>query len=120
MARRSFPVADSTFSEGTIGLYSSSNQASFDNIVAQDLNTGAVLLSQDFNDGSFTGWTIVDQGKNQGPSVWSATSGAFLQSSNIDGTFALYTLRAWTDYRFTGKLRSMDKGAIGVHVPLSG
>jgi 3-keto-disaccharide hydrolase len=109
-----FSVADSTFSEGTIGLYSSSNQASFDNIVAQDLNTGVVLLSQDFNDGIFHGWTIVDQGEHWAPSVWSATSGALLQSSAIDGTFALYTARAWSGYRFTGKLRSMDKGAIGV------
>ena len=109
-----FSVADSTFAEGTIGLYSSSNQASFDNIVAQDLNTGAVLLSQGFDDGAFTGWTIVDQGKNHGPSVWSATSGSLLQSGNIDGTFALYMARTWTDYRFTAKLRSSDKGPMGV------
>ena len=109
-----FSVADSTFAEGTVGLYSSSNQASFDNIVVQDLNTGAVLLSDDFDDGTFTGWTIVDQGRNQGPSVWSATSGTLLQTSNIDGTFALYMARSWTDYRFTAKLRSLDKGSIGV------
>jgi len=109
-----FSVADSTFAEGTVAMYSSNNQASFDNIVVQDLNTGVVLLSDDFNDGTFTRWTIVDQGRNQGPSVWSATSGTLLQTSNIDGTFALYTARSWTDFRFTAKLRSSDKGAIGV------
>jgi hypothetical protein len=109
-----FTVADSTFAEGTVGLYSSSNQASFDNIVVQDLATSAVLLSEDFDDGSFTGWTIVDEGKKQGPSAWSATTGTLLQTSSIDGTFALYVARTWTDYRFTAKLRSMDNGAVGV------
>src|SRR5262249_44802002 len=83
-------------------------------IVVQDLNTGVVLLSDDFNDGTFSGWTIVDQGRKLGPSVWSATSGSLLQGSNIDGTFALYQARSWTDYRFTTKLRSLDTGAIGV------
>jgi len=109
-----FSIADSTFAEGTIGLFSSANQASFDNIVVQDLTTGVVLLSDDFNDGTFTGWTIVDQGKTQGPSVWSATSGTFLQTSNIDGTFALYMARSWSDYRFMAKLQSLDKGSFGV------
>jgi hypothetical protein len=109
-----FSVADSTFTEGTVGLYSSSNQASFDNIVVQDLTTGVVLLSEDFNDRTFTGWAIVDQGGNQGPSVWSATSGTLVQTSNIDGTFALYMARSWSDYRFTAKLQSLDKGSFGV------
>ena len=109
-----FSVADATFAEGTVGLYSSSNQASFDNIVVQDLATSAVLLSGAFDDGTFTGWAIVDQGRNHGPSVWSATTGALLQTGNIDGTFALYTARNWADYRVTTKLRSMDKGSIGV------
>jgi Domain of Unknown Function (DUF1080) len=109
-----FSVADSTFAEGTVGLYSSNNQASFDNIVVQDLATSAVLLSEDFDDGSFTGWTIVDEGKRQGPSTWSATTGTLLQTSNIDGTFALYVARGWTDYRLTAKLQSLDNGAMGV------
>ena len=109
-----FSVVDSSFAEGTVGLYVSNNQASFDNIVVQDLTTSAVLLSEDFGDDSFSHWTIVDQGRNQGPSVWSATSGTLLQTSNIDGTFALYTARDWADYRVTAKLRSMDKGSMGV------
>ena len=108
-----FSVADSTFVEGIVGLYSSSNQSSFDNIVLQDLSTGTVLISEDFADGTLSRWTIVDQGRNQGPSVWSATSGTLLQSSNIDGTFALYMARSWTNYRLTTKLRSLDKGSVG-------
>src|SRR5262249_28446065 len=109
-----FSIADSTFAEGTIALYSFANQASFENVVVQDFNTGIVLLSDDFNDGTFNGWTIVDQGMHNGPSVWSAASGTLLQGSNIDGTFALYMARSWTDYRFTAKLRSLDKGSMGV------
>ena len=109
-----FSVTDSTFSEGTIGLYSSSNPASFDNIVVQDINTGAVLLSDDFNEGVFTGWTVVDQGKNHGPSAWSVTRGTLLQTSTIDGTFALYTLRNWRDYRLTLKMLSQDLDSVGV------
>ncbi len=109
-----FSVVDSSFAEGTVALYASNNQASFDNIVVQDLNTGVVLLSEDFDDGTLNGWTAVDQGKNHGPSVWSATSGTLLQTSNIDETFALYIARSWTDYRFAAKLRSLDKGPIGV------
>ena len=115
-----FTVTDSTFAEGTVGLYSSTNQTSFDNIVVQDLATGVVLLSDDFNDGTFTGWTIVDQGKNQGPSVWSATSGTLLQTSNIDGTFALFVARSWSDYRLTAKLQSLDKGAMGMMLRYQG
>ena len=109
-----FSVADSTFAKGTIGLYSSTNQASFDNIVVQDLATGGVLLSDDFNDGDFTGWTIVDQGTNEGSSVWSAETGSLVQSSKISATFALYTARNWTDYRLSTKLKSMDTRPIGI------
>jgi Domain of Unknown Function (DUF1080) len=109
-----FSVVDSTFAQGTIGLYSSTNQSSFDNIVVQDLNTGTVLLSDDFDEGTFTGWTIVDQGKNNGPSVWSATTGSLVQTSSINGTFALYTLRIWKDYRLTLKMQSQDRDSIGV------
>jgi hypothetical protein len=94
-----FPVTDSSFDSGTIALYSWYNQGStFDDILVEDLATSAVLLSEDFNDGILTGWTIVDgKGTTQGPSVWSAQSGALVQSSNIGsdtpaalGTFALY------------------------------
>lgn len=79
-------------------MYSWYNQGSaFDDVLVEDLATGAVLLWDDFNDGDFRGWTIVDeQGTERGPSVWSAESGALVQSSNIGsnsdtlGTFALY------------------------------
>ena len=93
-----FSVTDASLSKGTVALYSSYNPgSSFDDVLVQDLATGAVLLSDDFNDGDFTGWTIVDEGTDQRPSVWSVKSGSFVQSSNIGsnttnslGTYALY------------------------------
>jgi len=90
-----FSVTDSTFMDGTIGLYSARNQGIFDDVLVQDLATGAVLLSEDFNNGSFSGWTIVDDVAENGPSLWSAQTGALVQSSNIGstndlGTYALY------------------------------
>ncbi len=62
-----------------------------------------MLLADNFNDGNFTGWTVVDEGAEYGPSVWSAAAGTLVQSGNIYsapldgaelskfGTYALYT-----------------------------
>ena len=94
-----FSVTDASFSEGTIALYSFYNKGSvFDDVLVEGLFTGNVLLWDDFNDSNFTGWTIMDdEGTRLGPSKWSASSGALVQSSNIGsdgtgglGTFALY------------------------------
>ncbi len=118
-----FSATDMSFNWGTIALYSWYNQGSiFDDILVEDLATGAVLLSEDFNDGNFTGWTIVDdKGTRLGPSVWSAETGSLVQSSNIGsstssnlGAFALYTKRNWSNYRLALKMRSADDGSIGV------
>ena len=94
-----FSVTDSSFDKGTIALYSWRNQgAFFDDVLLEDLLTGVVLIWDDFEDDDFTGWTIIDDtGTTNGPSVWSAKSGALVQSSNIGsnttgghGTYALY------------------------------
>src|SRR5262249_50872755 len=93
-----FSVTDSSLLKGTIALYSSYNPgSSFDDVLVQDLTTGAVLLSDDFNDVAFAGWTIVDQGTDQRPSAWLVKNGSLVQSSNIGsntsaslGTYALY------------------------------
>ncbi len=98
-----FAVTDTSFASGTIALYAWADEGStYDDIVVEELATGTVLLADDFNDGEFTGWTIMDEGTQYGPSVWSATTGALVQSSNINttiddaditrpGTYALYT-----------------------------
>ncbi|MGH7830541.1 MAG: family 16 glycoside hydrolase [Candidatus Binatia bacterium] len=116
-----FSVRDSSFDGGTIALYSNYNKASvFDDIMVRDLATGAVLLSDNFNDGNFIGWTIVDEGTDEGPSAWSVKNGALVQSGNLGsytptrrGTYALYTKRNWADYRATLTIKSMDNDAIG-------
>ena len=85
------------------------------------------LLSDDFNDGNFTGWTVVDEGTVNAPSVWSAASGQLVHSSNIHdgildpavlakrGTFAWYgNGLGWSDYQVGLTLRSQDQDALGV------
>jgi hypothetical protein len=93
-----FSVTDTSFSEGTIGLYSFYNAgSSFDDVLVEELPTQAVLLREDFSDGKLTGWTIIDEGNQDGPSQWSAATGSLIQTSNIGsqepgylGSYALY------------------------------
>ncbi len=118
-----FTVTDTSFADGTIGLYSSSNQgSSFDNVKVIDLSTEKTLLTEDFSDGNFVGWSIIDDpAAKNGPSLWSVSSGVLLQKSNIGsgtsdalGTYALFTRGSWTDYRFSVKIKSTDNDSIGV------
>jgi hypothetical protein len=81
----------------------------------------ATLLYDDFNDGDFLGWSIVDFGTNAAPSSWSASLLALVQSSNIwdpflgRGTHAIYDAgMAWTDYRVALRFGSNDDDRIGV------
>jgi hypothetical protein len=95
-----FQVADRTFNGGTVALFSSHNDgAVFDDVLVEDLPTNEVLLWDDFNDGDFKGWAIIDdEGTIKGPSEWTAAGGALIQSSNVGferpdfkiGTYALY------------------------------
>jgi hypothetical protein len=121
--RTIYSVKDSSLSHGSIALYSFYNRGShFDNVRVQDLTTGATLLADDFNDGEHTGWTMIDEGNDAGPSRWTVLNGALAQMSDIGsnvqngrlGTIALYTGGSWTDYRMTVKLRSSDNDFIGV------
>ena len=118
-----FTVTDTSFADGTIGLYSSSNQgSSFDNVKVIDLSTEKTLLTEDFSDGNFVGWSIIDDPAAQnGPSLWSVSNGVLLQKSDIGsgtsdalGTYALFTRGSWTDYRFSVKMKSTDNDSIGV------
>ncbi|MGH7794694.1 MAG: family 16 glycoside hydrolase [Candidatus Binatia bacterium] len=117
-----FSLTDDAFDHGTIGLYSSSNKGSiFDDVVVTDLLSGQTLLSDNFNDGDYTGWTMLDEaGTTNAPSAWAVSSGALVQTSNIGstdndiGTFALYTRGSWTDYTASLNLTSGDNDSIGV------
>ena len=85
------------------------------------------LLSDNFDDGDYTGWTVFDEGTRQAPSAWSAASGVMTQSSNIYasptsssslpklGTYAQFDGgTSWTDYRVSLTLRSTDNDDIGL------
>ena len=119
-----FSVTDNSFSRGSIALYSYYNAGTyFDDVRVQDVITGNNLLADDFNDGDHVGWTMIDEGNDAGPSVWSVTNGELAQTSNIGftggdngrrGTYALYTRDNWTDYRVALKIRSSDDDRLGV------
>jgi hypothetical protein len=121
-AKTIFSVTDTSFSEGTIALYSFINAgSSFDDVVVEELPTGKVLLSDNFNDLNHVGWTIVDEGDLYGASNWSAATGALTQSGNIGstnadgaGSYALFTRGSWQDYRVKLKMRSGDDDRMGL------
>ena len=122
-----FAVTDSSVTAGTVALYTwANNGARFDNVQVTPV-TGAPSLDEDFADGNFVGWTVVDQGTTSAPSAWSASSGTLVQTSNIyNGTTSGLPLVGthlrydqgfgWTDYQVALTLRSDDDDALGVLV----
>ncbi|MHC4647808.1 MAG: right-handed parallel beta-helix repeat-containing protein, partial [Planctomycetota bacterium] len=85
----------------------------------------AESFREDFNDGDYTGWQIVDQGNYSTPSSWSAATGEMVQSSNIYteptsdwrllGTYALCTQdMPWGDYEVSLSIKSVDDDWMGV------
>jgi Domain of Unknown Function (DUF1080) len=117
-----FSVSDKSLSEGTIALYSHYNSgSSFDDVVVEDLTTGKIVLSENFKDHDHLGWTIIDEGSDDGPSKWSAATGALVQSGNLGssergefGTYALFTRGSWQDYQISVKMRSNDNDPMGL------
>ena len=94
-------------------------------ITVNDADAPPPLLTDDFSDGNFSGWAVVDEGVNSAPSSWSAASGELVQSSNINGgsagplhqpgTFAVFDAgHGWTNYRTSLQLRSDDDDYIGL------
>ncbi|MBL7147132.1 MAG: LEPR-XLL domain-containing protein, partial [Phycisphaerae bacterium] len=90
------------------------------NITVTDAGAGPqILLSEDFNDGNYNGWSLVDQGNLAGPMAWSAASGVMVQSSNVHtttvdgvarlGTYAYWQAgTGWTDYTAAATIKSND------------
>jgi len=127
-------TTDSSFSRGTIAMYTWGNQnGSFDNISVstnQQANTTTQnpssynkLLSDNFNDGDFAGWSVNDEGDLFGPSAWSVKDGRVYQASNIyealapyyRGTYLTYDNgKSWTDYQLNVAIKSEDNDAIGI------
>jgi hypothetical protein len=90
-----FSVTDSSLTSGTLALYARWNSgANFDNVLVEDLKNNDLLLWDDFNDGDFKGWTVMDETTSSQPSVWSVNTGVLTQSTNFGaangGTVALY------------------------------
>ena len=119
-------VTDADLTGGTVALYCwGSQNCSYDDVKVQP--SGA-LMTDDFNDGNITGWTVVDQGTVSAPSVWQVVRGEVQQTSNIHGpdasavagrkgTFAYYNNSAalsWGNYSYSAVLRSTDDDGIGV------
>jgi YD repeat-containing protein len=82
------------------------------------------LYADNFDDGDYAGWTIVDLGTTNAPSVWSATTGAMKESSKIYtangmvsrvGTHAWYAGGlGWTDYSAKVNVWSSSGQTIGI------
>jgi hypothetical protein len=99
-------------------------------VTVSDADAPPPVLDEDFADGDFAGWTVVDEGQEYAPSAWSAVTGELVQSTNINdgtstdpaalpklGTYAVYDGGYdWTDYRVTLSLGSDDDDAIGLMV----
>ncbi len=79
-------------------------------------------VADDFDDGNLNGWQIVDEGDIDGPSIWTVTSGAARQRSNIHsdanpgkGTYALWPGPIPSgDYRFSLFMLASDDDGVGV------
>lgn len=100
----------------------------------------AILAADSFDDGDFAGWTIVDEGTQDGPSNWQVVDGALVQTTNImsaqqgtgsasysaggdgpyilrDGTYALWDgegSKAWTNYAVEATITPNDDDGIGL------
>lgn len=110
-----FSAHDSDLKHGRIGLSCSANTgAHFDHLLVSDRTR------------SVDRWSIHDEGTIGAPSVWRIKGGALLQLSDIfggsssgsdpakPGTHAITGDPAWTDYRFSVRLRSDEDDAVGV------
>ncbi len=67
----------------TLQVTDSNGTVSTDEVVVTVKSNDSVLLFDDFNDQTFDGWAIIDQGTENGPSNWNAVSGSLGQFSDI-------------------------------------
>jgi hypothetical protein len=86
-----FSVTDRSFKLGTIGFYSDARKGSvIDDVVVDDLSSKALLLSDDFNNGAFIGWSVSDQpAETSNNPPWSVLRGELVQNGN-HAAFLLY------------------------------
>lgn len=125
-------VSTSTLSVGTHTITASArdsmNATGSKTITVVITPVGSTLLSEDFSDNNFNGWTVVtESGTTSGPGAWSASTAALRQTSGVfsnpttaatvpkPGTYIHYAAgTSWTNYTFEADLRSTDADAFGV------
>ncbi|MCB9892005.1 MAG: alkaline phosphatase D family protein [Planctomycetes bacterium] len=122
---------DATLPRGAVGCWVWANAlTAFDDlIVRQGDATGgsaSTWLRDHFEDGTLSGFSILDEGTTSAPSVWVERAGELVQESNIysgsgvatnlvrAGTMALAGSPAWSDYLFHVRLMNEDNDGIGV------
>ena len=124
----------------TLRVTDADGLTSEDRMTVSVVSNGSLLINDDFEDGDFNGWTIVDEGTIGGPSDWSVVGGELVQASDIasdqqgtgsaaysvagdgpfilrDGTHALWDApeaTGWTDYAMKLTLTPNDDDGIGV------
>ena len=124
-----FAVEDSELSTGRVGLYCWGNSdARFSDVrvYSPDRAFDDWLLDESFDISIPGRWTFVNEGDQEGPSIWELIAGELRQTSNIfggdtagsapekPGTYAVAGDAGWTDYRVTVRLTSDDDDAIGL------
>jgi hypothetical protein len=124
----------------TLRVTDAHGRTSEDTLTLQAASQRAILARDDFEDGDFAGWRVVDEGTIGGPSDWAVVDGALLQRSDIasaqlgtgsaaysvagDGPYLLrkgtYALRddpaslSWADFAFEATLTPGDDDGIGL------
>lgn len=125
---RLFEITDNAHLAGRIGLYCWANTgARFERVEVRKPALEAFALFKDgFALDDISGWSIINEGTQFGPSVWTTLDGWLRQSTDIftppidrdtltkQGTRAVAGDPAWTDIIISVRLRSLDDDAIGV------
>ena len=120
-------VTDDTFGFGSFGLCASEG-AEFAApqlvVYPPTMAFSGWSIRDNFQDDSMQGWTFVDEGDTNGPSLWQIEDGRLTQSSAIQdsdpnpirkrGTNALRENSRLTSFRLVARLRSEQGNAIGV------
>lgn len=106
-----FAVTDSAFASGQVALFCGGNPgASFSRVVVADRVRRV------------GGWTVADEGNQDGPSIWHLGKGLLRQRSAISGgadpvapgTIAVSGDATWSDYRVTARMSTAEAQALGV------
>ena len=91
-----------------------------------EANEGGLLFEEAFGPNAMDHYTVVNEGTNFGPSVWTVAGSAIVQTSDIyggsvspeapgkPGTIAVTGKPQWTAVRIRATLRSNDDDSIGI------